>query len=231
MIKIIISQDIYNLLQEKESLLNRQDIMVFPTNSNDETLKIHFAEHANLIISELDMPGMASELLYSTIRKNTELQRVAVLMICPNNIKSIERCSRCMADAAIPQMNPALILAKAQHLLNLSLRDTFRVPISIKGKASVHGNPVDTALICSSHDISSTGVLLETEEILAPGDQVVYSFFLPDGTRFQVDGEIVRTVYPAPRSVASQYGVRFLNLNAEARQALETFIKNFVPLQ
>ncbi len=80
MIKIIISQGIYKLLQEKECLLNRQDIVVFPTGSNDETLKIHLAEKADLIISELDMPGMASELLYSTIRKNAELQRVAVLI-------------------------------------------------------------------------------------------------------------------------------------------------------
>jgi CheY-like chemotaxis protein len=232
MIKIIISQGIYNLLQEKESLLKRQDVVVFPTASNDEILKIHFAEQADLIISDLDLPGMASELLYSTIRKNTELQRVAVIMICPNNIKSIERCSRCMADAAIPHpVNPALIMAKAQHLLNLSLRETSRVPISIKGEASVHGNPVDTALICCTHDISSTGVLLETEEILTRGDQIVCSFFLPDGTRFQASGEIVRTVYPALRSAASQYGIRFLNLTEEARQALEKFIKNFEPLQ
>ncbi len=205
--------------------------MVFPSGSNDETLKIHSAEQVNLIISELDMPGMASELLYSTIRKNAELQRVIVLIVCPNNMKSIERCSRCMADAAIPQMNPTLILAKAQNLLNLSLRDTSRVPISIKGKASVHGNPIDTSIICCSQDISTTGMLLETEEILTRGDQVVCSFLLLDGTRLQVDGEIVRTVYSAPQSATNQYGVRFLNLTAEARQSLETIAKNSMPLQ
>ncbi len=226
MIKIIISQGIYKLLQEKECLLNRQDIVVFPTSSNDETQKIHFAEKADLIISELDMPGMASELLYSTIRKNAELKRVAVLMVCPNNMKSLERCSRCMADAAIPSLNPALIMAKAQNLLNLSLRDTSRVRISIKGKATVHGNPIDTSIICYSQDISSTGLLLETEESLNQGDQVVCSFLLPDGTGFQVSGEIVRTVYSSPQSAANQYGVRFLNLAAGARQALETIVQN-----
>jgi CheY-like chemotaxis protein len=228
MIKIVISQGIYKLLQEKECLLNRQDIIVFPTQSNDETLNIHLAEKVDLIISELDMPGMTSELLYSTIRKNAELQRVAVLLVCPNNMKSLERCSRCMADAAIPNLNPALIMAKAQNLLNLSLRGTSRVRVSIKGKASVHGNSIDTSLVCYLQDISSTGLLLETEESLNRGDQVVCALLLPDGTGFQVTGEIVRTVYSAPRSAANQYGVRFVNLTAEASQALESIVKNNV---
>ena len=231
MIKIIISQGIYELMQGKNSLLNRQDIMVFPTGSNDDTLKIHLAEQVNLIIADLDMPGMASELLYSMIRKNAELRRVAILIICPNNNKSIERCSRCMADAIVVRpVKPALILAKAQLLLDLSLRENFRAPVSINGKASVHGNPIDTELICCSHNISSTGVLIETEKILNQGDQVVCSFFLPDGTQTQVVGEIVRAVYHEPKSAANQYGVRFFNLTADARQALETFIKKFEKL-
>jgi len=135
MLKIIISQGIYKLLQEKNSLLNRQDIIVFPTDSNDETLKIHIAEQVNLIIAELDMPGMSSELLYSMVRKNTKLRRVALLMICPNNNESIERCSRCMADAVILRpLNPSLILAKAQNILDLSSREIFRVQCSDNAK-------------------------------------------------------------------------------------------------
>ncbi|HUI45901.1 MAG TPA: PilZ domain-containing protein [Nitrospirota bacterium] len=232
MLKVIISESIHKLLQEKDSLLNRQDISVFQTRSNDETMKIHLAEKANLIVTELDMPGMDSELLYSMIRKDKELQRVAVLMICPNNMKSIERCSHCMADAIILRpVNPALILAKAQQLLDLSWRDTYRARVLINGKASVRGNPDDTALICCAHNISSTGVLFETEKVLNEGDQVVCSFFLPGGTEVQVAGEIVRTVHHAPRFTSNQYGVRFSNLTAEARQALETFIQSSVQLQ
>jgi CheY-like chemotaxis protein len=232
MIKIIISQDIYKLMQEKDSLLKRQDIIVFPTGSNDETLKIHLAEKVNLIITELDMPGIASEFLYNMIRKNTELRMVAVLMICPNNNKSIEQCSRCMVDAVILRpVNPELIMAKAQHLLDLSLREASRVRVPLNGKGSVHGNPVDTTLICCSDNISSTGVLLDTENILNQGDQLVCSLCLPDKTQVQVTGEIVRTVYHMPRSGANQYGVRFFNLTAEAKQLLETFINSYVQLQ
>ncbi|HYA87735.1 MAG TPA: response regulator [Nitrospirota bacterium] len=133
--KIIISQDIYKLFQDKDSLLNRQDIIVFQTGSNDETLKIHLAEKVNLIIAELDMPGMTSELLYATIRKNPELRHVMVLMISPNTMKSVERCSRCMADAVITKpANPALILAKAQSLLDISWREASQVRVSANGK-------------------------------------------------------------------------------------------------
>jgi len=135
MIKIIISQEIYKQLQEKDSLLNRQDILVFQTASNDETLKIHSAEKVNLIITELDMPGTTSEILFATIRKNPELRRVMVLMITPNNMKSIERCSRCTADAVITRpLNPALVLAKVQNLLDLYWRETSRLRVSVAGK-------------------------------------------------------------------------------------------------
>lgn len=225
MYKILISQSIDKLLQEKDSLLSRQDITTFVTNSNDETLKIHLAEHVNLIIAELDMPGMTNEVLYSMIRKSPELKQVAIIIICPNNIKSIERCSRCMADAVIMQpLDPALILAKAQYFLDLSLRETTRIRASVQGKASFHGNPVDTTLSFWAHNISSTGAFLETESILSRGDQIVCSFILSDGTQVQVEGEIVRTVYDQPRSPVNQYGIRFFNLTTEARQTLERFI-------
>jgi len=227
--KIIIAEDIYKLLQDKDSLLNRKDIIVLPTGSNDETLELHLAHKVNLIITELDMPGMTSELLFSRIRKSTELRQVSVLMISPNNMKSIERCARCMADAVITgPVNPTLILAKTQDLLDLSWRKTSRMRISVNGKVSVRGNPVDTTHMCCFHDISSTGLLLETGLILNCGDKAVCSFFLPNGTHVEAEGEIVRTVYPTARSAANQYGVRFSNRAAEARQTLETFFKSYV---
>ncbi len=232
MIKVIISNNIYKLMQKNRSLLNRQDIRVFSTDSNDETLKIHLAEHVNLIVADLDMPGMANELLYPMIRKNTELQRVAILIVSPNNNDSIEQCSRCMPDSIIVRpVNHSLILAKAQHLLDLSVRESSRVWVSLNGKATVQGDPVATALIYSTTNISSTGVLLETEKILNHGDQAVCSFILPDGTQIEVVGEIVRSVYHAPRSVANQYGLKFLNFTAEARQVLEKFLKSHAQSQ
>ena len=49
--------------------------------TNDDILAVHQAEKVNLIISQLNMPGMKSERLYTAIRKNGELRQVSLIML------------------------------------------------------------------------------------------------------------------------------------------------------
>ncbi len=220
--KILIAQDISKVLQQKNSFLKRADIKVFTAASNDEALNIHREEHVHLIITQLDMPGMASEKFCSLVREDPELNAVSIIMICTNNSAEIELSSRCRANAVILRpINSALILAKAQQLLDIAWRETYRVLISL----SVDGNSKETPFFCRSQNISISGMLIETDKTLPHGDRVICSFFLPDSIRIQATGEVVRIPQQASGATVKQYGIKFAHLTSEARQALEAFVE------
>ena len=209
-------------MQQKNSFLQRADIKVFTAASNDEALKIHRRERVHLIITQLDMPGMASEKFCSLVREDPELRAVPIILICTNNSPEIELSSRCRANTVILRpINPALILAKAQELLDITWRENYRVLISL----SVDGNTKDMPFFCRSQNISTSGMLIETEKTIPHGDRVICSFFLPDSIRVQVTGEVVRITHQAIGATIKQYGVKFLNLTREAKQALEDFVE------
>ncbi len=223
--KVLIAQDVYKMLQQKNNFLDRADIEVFTAASNDEMMQTHREKRVHLIITELDLPGMSSEELFKQIRKDPELRSVSVLMICQNKPAALEQSSRCSANAVLLRpINPAMLLAKAQQLLDIAWRENYRVLVSVEGNATVKGNPSNTPFFCRSKNISTTGMLIETDKTLAPGEQVVCSFFLPDSIRIQAAGEVVRILEESPGSHAKSYGVKFSSLNSDARQALQSFV-------
>lgn len=218
--KIIIADDIRTLIEKKESFLNRSTIRIFTVTSNEEALNIHTAEKINLIITKLDMPEMSSEMFCSVIRKDEELRKVSIIIICANNKSDIERSSRCRANSIITMpINIEILLEKAQQLLNIAKRECYRVLSSVK----VNGKYRNKPFFCHLENISASGILLKTDKILAEGDIVKCSFFLPDSIHIITDGEIVRVVRKTTEFDTNQYGIKFSNLPLDSRAAIEAF--------
>jgi len=117
--KILIAQDICRAIRRGDSFLERADVVVFTAATNDETLEIHRRERVQLIITDLDMPGMGSEQLCSLIRKDPELSSVLMLMICPRSVAAIEKSLRCDVNGLLVRpVEPALLLARTEQLLD-----------------------------------------------------------------------------------------------------------------
>ena len=58
--KVLIAHDIHDLLEQNYAFLNRTDVKVVVTTTNDHALKIHLEERTNLSITQLDMPSISS---------------------------------------------------------------------------------------------------------------------------------------------------------------------------
>jgi CheY-like chemotaxis protein len=200
-------------------------MQLFTAASNDDMLNVHKTERVDLIISHLDMPGMNAEQMSSFIRGDADLRAVRLIMICANNRDAIEHCSRCRPDAMIlSPIDPALLLARAQQLLNITLRENVRILIKAVGQGN--GNPGDGSFFCRLLDISASGMLIETDKNLTQGARLTCSFFLPDSIRIQASGEIVRSLDRMPESITRQFGVKFSDMTAESKKALEAFLAN-----
>jgi two-component system chemotaxis response regulator CheY len=220
MLKIIIADDLCNLLHQESSFLGRSDVKVFPAVSNDEVLRIARTEHVDLIITQINMPGMDSDQLYSLFRADRNLRSAAVIMVCTNSPGDIEKCARCGASNVILRpVNKQLLLARAQKFLALFTRESYRVSLSVAIDAVCRNQRFS----CHSLDIGVTGMKIETEKSLTRGDRIVCSFALPESSRIVAEAEIV-DVLQAPRGAGNRYGIRFKKLAADAKQALQAFV-------
>ncbi len=223
--KVLIAKPIYDLIGKEKNFLQRTDIKVLTAGTNDDILAIHRSERPELIISRLDLGGMDSVELFETLRDGGLLQKTAVIMVHGGRPGEAELAQQCSADVVLRMpLNTVQLLKQAQHFLDIPLRESYRVLLSVK----VEGKDSEKAFFCRSENISVTGLLLETERTLALKDRVECSFFLPGSRQLVVRGEIVRIVGSTDRTGAGLYGVQFISPDPDARSAIESFVASKV---
>jgi DNA-binding response OmpR family regulator len=223
--KILIAEALKSFIENEKSLLKREDIIVYRAATTDDMLKIHRSEKVNLIISQLDVPGMSAEQLCAQIRNDEALRQVSLLMISPDTSSDRERVSRCKPNAIMTlPINTAQLLEKVQLLLDIPWRGSFRVMLSV----AVEGDDKGNAFFCGSENISSSGLLIETDRVISRNDRVICKFFLPGSEQIVVRGEVVRMMKRDAGKDVNQYGIRFLEIDQKAQTAIASFVQKRV---
>jgi CheY-like chemotaxis protein len=221
--KILIAQDIYALLEHDKSFLERTGFKVFVAALSDEALRIHRFERVNLIITQLDMPGMVTERFCSLIREDEDLRAVSMIMVCADSPEAIARSAECRANAVLLQpVHPLTLMITAQQLLDIAAREPVRVLLN----ASVDGRAVDKSFYCRVRNISATGMLIDTRKPLAKGALLSCKFSLPNTQKIEVPGKIVRSVEQSPGQDMHHYGLMFTDVAPETRQLLIAYVNN-----
>ena len=87
--------------------------------------------------------------------------------------------------------------------------------------AAVQGKKRNKQFFSNSLDISSTGMLFETEEVLEEGDRIKCSFFIGKFLR-TLNGKIVRVDKKAPGK--NFYGMLFLELDPYSKAKIDEFV-------
>jgi len=221
--KVLVARDIRAALEKENTFLNRTDMQVFSAGTNDEVLSVHRAEKVDLIIANYDLAGMSGEKLYGLIREDAALRTVSLILVCANTPDAIKECSQCRANAILLQpLHSVLLMAKAEQLLDIPARETLRVLLS----ARVDGSSGDGSFYCRTGNISATGMMIETNKRLAEGARLSCQFYLPDATRMQMTGKIVRIIQQRSSEENYQYGLMFTDVAPEARQLLLAFVES-----
>lgn len=220
--KIIIAEDIQAILARENSFLNRSDIKVFTTTSNEEVMALHRNEIANLIITKLDTSKMTGKELSSLIRNDKELCNVSIIMVHTDTESDAKRCLECRANVFIPSpINNMILLKKVHQLLNVAPRKSLRVPLSIEIHVTSIGNP----FMAYAENISTSGMLLHSETLLFVGDIITCGFYLPDSIHITTHAEIMRVVGKATEHDTNGYGIRFIDLSTRFNAAIEAFVR------
>jgi DNA-binding response OmpR family regulator len=220
--KILVTDKVMTILEKEKSFLDREGVKLFTAAENDEVLSIHRTEKVDIIIADLHAPGMKSEELCSAIRSDGALSKVSIIILCPDSAEDIERSKQCKANVVLTMpMDPAQLLGRVRQLLDISWRESYRVLVSV----NVSGSSKERSFFCRSGNISTSGMLIETERAFEKGDRLACSFFLPDSAQIKTNGEIVRVIKPVAGSKNYQYGLKFSMLPAEAKSAIEVFVE------
>jgi CheY-like chemotaxis protein len=218
--KVLIVDDIKSFIDKEKSILGRSDIRIFAASSGEEALAVHKAENVDVIIADLDMPGMNGDHLCSVIRRDEHLKHVSIIVACHGSEEEIDRIRQCKANSYITKpIRPVQFLESVGRFLDVPERKSYRVLLKVRVEGKFGSEP----FYCSSRNISISGMLMDTEKALEKGDLMSCSFFLPGSECIIADAEVMRTARIDESSMS--YGVKFRNLRPPFRAAIETFIE------
>ena len=219
--KLLIAHDLQQQLTETMAFLDRAEIQVLSAPSNEELLKLHIEEHADIVITRPDLPGMACEVLLNIFRRSVTLRNVYVIMVCENTALQRDRSRKCGANAIMTRpVDTAALERQVLTVLNIVPRRSYRVVLNI----SVEGGQNGRTFLCNTENVSTSGILIRTAENLALGDRIACSFYLPDGTRVSASGDVARSPNADPQTRQNRYGIRFNGLAPAAKDALAAFV-------
>ena len=107
-----------------------------------------------------------------------------------------------------------------QQLLSVAPRKFYRTALAV----AIQGKFKDRPMPFLTENISSSGMLIRSDEPLSKGDGIFFSFFLPNGTHVTGYGEITRVVPPAKSQDVLRYGIKFTNIDPGVQSAIDAAI-------
>lgn len=217
--KIIIARNLLDDLEESNTILKRSSITFFPAWSSEEILNLHGVKKADLIITDAALPLMGGAKLCSRIRSDAELEYVSIIVICDETENSVSPYQEAGANVVIRRpLDPGMLLWQASELLVIPLRKHLRVLLRVLTEG-VGGN---ISFFAQSQNISLSGMLLETERVLKPGDRLTCSFNIAHS---EVTLTCIVERVETTATKRNRYGVRFMDCDTKSLIIIENFVK------
>lgn len=219
--KIIVSESVKLVMNKDGNLFLRSGFTILTAATGEDVLTLHRLEKADLIIVDLKMPIIEGDELCRLIRKDASLKDASMILVHPYRKADIKRCESAGASALLAEPVGLEELFNAiSNLLDIPKRETMRVLMRVTVKGDLGHNKF---FFSTSRDISSSGILIETDNILSQGDHITCSFFI-QSHQISAHGEIVRIIEKGPDRY--QYGIKFINLDHKSKTMIEAFVKS-----
>lgn len=217
--KVLLASAYMPFLARNSALLMGRGLEVFTAKRGGEALKLHSEHHFDLIFADFKLEDMGGCTLCSLIRKGNDSPQVPVIITCHNLPGSIERVAQCGASSIIIKpIDPISLMENIAGFLDFKLGRSKRVVL----KVLVMSTAYEQKFSCFSHDLSNTGILIETDYDLALGSRITCQFNLPDICQIETKGEITRVL--SGLECENLYGVKFVSLPLSSRKSIDNYI-------
>lgn len=222
-VTVLIADDLKFFLELEKSFLVRGGFDVSTAGSGAEAVTVARDQHPSLILLDLEMPGMDGAAACVEMRKDATLAETPIIiMSARGDQKTRDRCLKAgCTEFVIKPEKPDELLGIVARILAVRKRGSARLTVvfSVTGEAGGH------QLIGQAHDLSSSGLLLETKTSLDPGDTLDVEFFLPESkVQIRTKAEVVRATKAG--GGAWQVGVRFIDLDPGDQEAIQDLVSS-----
>jgi CheY-like chemotaxis protein len=190
----------------------------FTATSGSETLRLHQEHLFDLILSDLELEDMDGCALCFEIRRTESPQPVSVVLICSDTAENLEKVKQSDATAMLVRpIRPTQLLVTIGSIIDMQLARSKRVEY----RSDVLAKKQDMEFFCVSHDISATGILLETQYQLSQGERISCQFSLFNTCHTQT-GEVARCIASSRGNML--YGIKFIEIPSPKRSAIEKYV-------
>jgi CheY-like chemotaxis protein len=219
--KVLVVSNSPTFLERNKRLLTRAGVRILAAASAEEALKIHYKERVNLIIAILGVPEMGGDGLCSLIRQEEDIREVSFILICNDTPDQLERASHCGSNAWLTRpVDPTLLRETVENLLTVPPRRDYQAFF----RAKVRGRRKSFSFTGISRNISTAGLLIESDRILCENDLIKGTFVVSDSQLIAAECRVVRTVRREDGTF--QYGVRFSKIDPECCRTIEKYVAN-----
>ncbi len=126
--KILITERLKQMVEKGEGIPAGRNFRIFSAASGEEIIDIHRKENLDLIMTDLDLPGINGDEASSIIRNDNSLKEVSIFIVCDDNKSSVSRCHTCSANAYTTRpINYEEVKRNIRKLLYIAKRKAFRV--------------------------------------------------------------------------------------------------------
>jgi len=221
--KILLTSKYALFLRKNSNLLSKRGFEVFTTSNGGQAYKLHEEHKFDLIFSDFRLEDMGGCTLCSLIRKKENSHYVPIVITChnfPGSIESVEQCGA--STMLIKPVETIKLMETLGGFLGLEVGRSKRVVLNIEVIAKNGAEEFS----CFSHDISNTGILIETEQWLEIGSLIICKFTLPGLCQIETTGEITRRI--VSWECGYLFGVKFVALPLSSRKAVDSYIESLV---
>jgi CheY-like chemotaxis protein len=221
--QILIISSSSSFIERNETLLRRSAFRILAAQSAVDAMKIFEQESVDLLLIDIHLADMDGELFCTQLRSNKGIKTPSILLVCQDRADEFSRLQSTGADALIAKpIKPMQLIKTVGQFLTVQLIRSRRV--SLRTKVISLKDPVE--FFCISHNISITGMMLETEYFLETGSIITCQFTIPDSVEIETEAEVVRSA--RTMDGAYQYGIRFTALARPFRQEIDRYIAAMV---
>ena len=216
--KVLLTSESCGFLERNTVFLLRRGFRLFTATSGAVALNLHKEHHFDLILADHKLEDMSGYILCSQVNSCDHSQLTPVIIICQNSSENVRRATESRASAVLLKpIDPNKLLATITNFIDLQIVKSRRIAL----KVPVSCRKLEAEFCCLSHDISNTGILIESNQ-LSVGSRVTCELTLPDARHFKGEGEVVRQANtPEGKCLC---GIRFINTPISSLRTIISYV-------
>ncbi len=204
-------------------VLDRQKLEVVRVATPENSIELARSEKVDLVILDADPSTMSLEGVVRKIRSESSASSKASLLVLATPEKADEArelLGRGVNRVMLVGDPPEIIGQRVADLLTIAPRATFRLPIRVLVDVADGSVEALGAVV----NLSSSGLLVETEIDFEPGQHIIVSINLEDEEPLSAKAEVVRQAH-VERDGVEGVGARFIAFAGDARERLDALLE------